>query len=409
MSSLVAFVCCCCSHVLTACNTVAADPSSDEQNSPSVIVLSNLETNGRTVERTARVRVVGEETKSFPIYAKDRLTVSIRPTERLEYSSGDQTSGDNGWIAVDAQGIKEVEFQIQYRGNSPPIWNVRTISRRVLINSMRMKLMPIPAGTFQMGSRLSADRVAAYFTRRGFQEETSNFTNEHPRHEVVISKPFYISAHEVTNSQFALFVNSSGYETDADRDGQGATSANPNLGALNDSRVAGATWRTAEEGWSNHAEEHNLLGASGDVPVVNVSWRDANSFCEWLSDREGFRYRLPTEAEWEYACRAGSTTMYWTGDSSSLLHLRANVPDIAYGRCQRDADYEMLRTNDGYCRASPVGSFQANGFGLFDMHGNVWEWCQDTYGADFYSRSPKADPVCLDSTDLRLIRGGCFM
>ena len=111
--------------------------------------------------------------------------------------------------------------------------------------------------------------------------------------------------------------------------------------------------------------------------MVNVSWNDAVAFCEWLSRQEGQTYRLPTEAEWEYACRAGTTTRYCSGDDAETLAAVANVADATAKA--KFPDWATIAARDGYVFTAPVGRFRANAWGLHDMHGNVWEWCSDGY------------------------------
>src|SRR5262249_17434552 len=125
-------------------------------------------------------------------------------------------------------------------------------------------------------------------------------------------------------------------------------------------------------------------------PVVNVSWNDAVAFCAWLSHKEGRSYRLPTEAEWEYSCRAGTDTRYYSGTDPETVALVGNVADASAKR--KFPNWTTIKNDDGYVFTSPVGRFQANAFGLHDMHGNVWERCQDWYDAAYYKKSPKQDP-----------------
>src|SRR5262249_10455549 len=123
-------------------------------------------------------------------------------------------------------------------------------------------------------------------------------------------------------------------------------------------------------------------------PVVNVSWNDAQAFCDWLSQKEGKKYRLPTEAEWEYGCRANTRTRFHGGDEDGTLWQVANAMDRSLGaqwsynklknkEVQRRLSdwFESVTWDDGYPFTAPVGRFRPNAFGLYDMHGNVWEWC----------------------------------
>jgi formylglycine-generating enzyme required for sulfatase activity len=123
-----------------------------------------------------------------------------------------------------------------------------------------------------------------------------------------------------------------------------------------------------------------------NLPVERVSWNDAMEFCQKLSERTGQRYDLPTEAEWEYACRAGTTTKYYTGDSDNAL-ARAGWYVVNSGKTTH-----------------PGGQKEGNSFGLYDMHGNVWEWCRDWYGA--YSSQSQSNPTGPGSGSFRVLRGG---
>ncbi len=157
-----------------------------------------------------------------------------------------------------------------------------------------------------------------------------------------------------------------------------------------------------EYSWRNTGFEQ-----TDEHPVVNVSWNDAVAFCKWLSRKEGKTYRLPTEAEWEYACRAGTTTRYYSGDDPETLAKVANVADAA-AKAQFPDWNHGIKASDGYVFTSPGGQFKPNAFGLYDMHGNVSQWCSDWYSEDYYTKSPTDDPTGPDSGIERVLRGGCW-
>ncbi len=140
-------------------------------------------------------------------------------------------------------------------------------------------------------------------------------------------------------------------------------------------------------------------------PVVNVSWNDAVAFAQWLSHKDGKTYRLPTEAEWEYACRAGTTTRFSNGDKLEGVVAVGNVKDRT-AKEKQPTWGTNIATRDGYVYTSPVGRFQPNAFGLFDMHGNAEEWCSDGYDADYYQQSPVDDPPGASGVSDRVNRGG---
>jgi len=270
----------------------------------------------------------------------------------------------------------------------------------VFINSIGMKLTTIPAGVFLMGSRESPLQVSAAFPL-GESWDIDRFLNEHPLHEVELTRPFLVSSTEVTVRQFQAFVHDSGYVSEAEKDRKGGASIDPTTGK--------PLGHESELNWQT-------LAIGPDYPVRLVSWNDAVAFCKWLSEKEGRKYRLPTEAEWEYACRAGSTTRYWFGDDPEGLIRVGNVPDQAYYEYEmrvennRPMTYSTIKGNDGYAyEPAPVATFDPNPFGLYDVHGNVWEWCLDGFDARFYQLRLREDPIADISHDYHVIRGGCFV
>jgi formylglycine-generating enzyme required for sulfatase activity len=258
------------------------------------------------------------------------------------------------------------------------------------VNSIGMKLAWIPAGEFRMGSTAAdVEKVLAFDST--FKPQHAD--DEQPQHKVRIGRPFYLGAHEVTRGEFARFVKETNYVTEAEADGQGGWGYNPTNGKLEGPKPE-YTWR-------------NTGFAQDDThPVVNVSWNDALAFCQWLSAREKREYRLPTEAEWEYACRDGSATAYQNSDEPEALVHMGNVAD-GVGKA-KFATWNAIAGNDGYVFTAPVGRFADNSLGLFDMHGNVWEWCSDWYLSDYYKKSPSVDPHGPASGSNRVTKGGSW-
>jgi formylglycine-generating enzyme required for sulfatase activity len=205
-------------------------------------------------------------------------------------------------------------------------------------NSLGMEFIQLPAGKFLMGS----------------PDSEPGRDDDEEEHDVEITRPFFLGIHEVTQEQFE--------------------------------RVMGFNPSVFKEGTEHGGPNH---------PVENVSWDEAAAFCQKLGQlpeeqKAGRRYRLPTEAEWEYACRAGKNgKQFSTGDS--LAPTQANILDPKHSSAGP---------------TTPVGMYAANNWGLFDMHGNVWEWCSDWYDADYYASSPAKDPTGPSSGDRHVARGG---
>ena len=199
------------------------------------------------------------------------------------------------------------------------------LTNKVTKNSIDMEFVLIPAGSFTMGSKPGIGEA-----------------NEHPAHTVEISRPFYLQKTEVTQGQWTKVMGD-----------------NPSSNKCGD-----------------------------DCPVENISWDDTREFIKQLNSMElTSTYRLPTEAEWEYACRAGTTTLFFFGYEIDKLR-----------------DYAWFSSNS-YDNTQSVGTKKPNPWGLYDMYGNVWEWCQDWYNSDYYTISPKKNPEGPQTGHYRVARG----
>ena len=256
----------------------------------------------------------------------------------------------------------------------------------ILVNSIGMKFALVPAGTFVMGLSLEAQNAAILARSRDQWERRMG-----PQHEVELTQSFYLGICQTTVSQFEDFAQSTGYRTEAER-GSGAHRWYRWTG-LDDSWALGATTSWRNPGFTQKARQ----------PVTCVSWNDVQVFLRWLNElpaEQGFgrRYRLPTEAEWEYACRGGvsSSTLFHQGDSlsSSQANFDGNYPA---GGAARDWFRE---------RTCLVGSYRPNVLGLYDLHGNVYEWCNDWFSEGYYEEGPRQNPPGPSSGTCRVMRGG---
>ncbi len=251
---------------------------------------------------------------------------------------------------------------------------------------VKMAFVLIPPGTFTMGSA-EADIKAVL--AKWPQTKEGWFADERPAHKVTITKGFWMGKHEVTVGQFRRFVGATAYKTDAEKS-TGFKEFKFNV-------TEDASWRNPH---FKQTDEH---------PVVFVSWNDARAFADWMNAADkakpaGASYCLPTEAEWEYACRAGTTTWYQWGDDPDNGKGWCNAADLTAKRTFRDL--AAFNWDDGFDCTAPVGSFRANAFGLHDMHGNAWEWCRDWYGP--YEAGDQTDPRGPASGGARVVRGGSW-
>ncbi len=265
------------------------------------------------------------------------------------------------------------------------------------------ELRLIPPGEFQMGSDETAEQLEA----AGFVLSDDCWREwiraESPRHRVRVTQPFYLGVSSVTRGQFAAFVRATGYRTEAETHGKGGWGY---VAAIK------SNGQKPEFTWKNTGFEQ-----TDEHPVVNVTWNDVQAYVKWLNESAAktgndVRYRLPREAEWEYACRAGTTTRFFTGDTMESLRGFANVPDesfdTAFPVVEVDFKRQTFPFDDGSPFTSPAGRYSCNPFGLSDMLGNVWDWCSDWYDAAYYGNSPTSDPDGHPSGSFRVLRGGSW-
>jgi len=241
-------------------------------------------------------------------------------------------------------------------------------------NQIGIEMVWIPPGTFTMGPT-DAEVQAAYDNAKCYHAAPllEWFTREKPRHQVKIREDFFMARNEVTQGQW-LAVMSTTVQQQRDK-----------------------------------TNSYEMWGEGDQYPMYYINWNEVQEFIERLNQMsDGYRYRLPTEAEWEYACRAGTTTAFAFGDSLNSDQANFN------GKCL----YGGVGTGVNRGQTTPVGSFQPNAWGLYDMHGNVWEWCQDWYhdsyngaptdGSAWLSGGEQKDTNCRQPEDCRVLRGGAW-
>ena len=293
----------------------------------------------------------------------------------------EQLAGQGQAIGADADVLKDFSERLTnarlYASYKPgQVFNDRFVD----LPGQAPAMVVIPTGNFAMGA---AD------------DENGRSDNETPQHAVALTKGFAMGRTDVTVGQFREFVKASGYQPESVRLG-GASVYDERSGAMRDD--TGASWQSDYAG--RNAEDR--------LPVVNVSWNDARAYVEWLSQRTGKKYRLPSEAEFEYALRGGTTSKYWWGDGTPktrVENLTGSNDRSSNGRRWSNA---FAGYRDGYWGPAPVMSFAPNPFGLFDINGNVSKWVEDCWH-DNYIRAPRDGSAWINpGCGTRVIRGGSW-
>jgi serine/threonine-protein kinase len=229
-----------------------------------------------------------------------------------------------------------------------------------------MEMVYVPEGEFVMGSNVGE-------------------ANAQPQHSVYLDA-YWIDKTEVTNAMFALFVEATGYQTDAEQLGSSWIFDGGSW-----SEVSGADWQHPR------GPASDLTGLNNH-PVVNVSWNDALTYCEWAGSQ------LPSEAQWEKAARGEDERIYPWGNQDP------NGDLLNFADANLNVDWATKNVNDGYEFTAPVGSYPAGAspYGALDMAGNVWEWVNDLYGETYYRDSPSSNPVGPSTGNSRVLRGGSW-
>ena len=249
------------------------------------------------------------------------------------------------------------------------------------------RMISLPGGSFLMGTDYA---------------EAFPLDGEGPVREVTVN-PFLIDRYPVTNDLFRQFVDATGYKTEAERFGWSfvfwAHIPEARFSQLVEDTVAAAPWWCKVPGasWSSPEGPGSNVAKRGDHPVVHVSWNDAQAYCQWSGQR------LPTEAEWEYAARGGLVQkLYPWGDK-----LRPNGEH----RCNIwQGEFPKLDTgDDGYTGTCPVDAFPPNGFGIYSITGNAWEWCSDWFSTDYHRDADRNNPAGPPSGTSKVTKGGSFL
>ena len=235
------------------------------------------------------------------------------------------------------------------------------------------EMVVVPAGAFALGSPGSeADRAE----------------NEGPQHRVTIGKWFALGKFELTVDQFADFVKATGYDT----------------GSVCDVWLNG-TWEERQGySWRNPG-----FAQGGAQPAACLSWDDAKSYLAWLSRKTGKPYRLPTEAEWEYAARAGTAARFHFGaDDNDYCRYGNGADQTAANEVPGAKAWNVLPCSDGHAYTAPVGSFAPNAFGLYDTHGNVFEWVEDCWNESYAGAPADGSAWTAGDCKVRVQRGGAW-
>jgi formylglycine-generating enzyme required for sulfatase activity len=324
---------------------------------------------------------VGDDRGDFMVRPTDlspampRLFVNTEPASatirilniKPRFQQGMELEPGRYRLQVSAEGFETVESWIELKADEERTETIQlSKAQKEITNSLGMRFIRIRPGQFLMGSPTN---------------EPGRSSDE-SLHRVRLTRPFYIQSTEVTVGQFKQFVKATGYKTEAEK--------------------SGGCWTTGGGGGWNQKpgtywEKPGTAPIDSNFPAMCVTWNDAGAFARWLSRKEGRTYRLPTEAQWEYACRAKISTPFSSGRCLSSDEANYARTGFAYQKCTT-----VFRKNRG--RPVKAGQLAPNPWGLYNIHGNVSEWCLDWYG--LYPKGNVTNPTGPNSGSERVMRGG---
>ena len=306
-----------------------------------------------------------------------RLFVTTKPAATIRimnikprFEQGIELQPGKYWLEVSAKGYETVNRWVGLAAGEDKSFDIQLSREQTeMTNSLGMQFVRIRPGQFMMGSPANE----------------SGRSSDETVHRVKLTRPFFMQTTEVTVDQFRMFVRSSGYRTEAERSG-------------------GCWIGTGGRGWGQKRgtswEKPGVTDIGDSFPATCIAWNDAREFARWLSKKEGRTYRLPSEAEWEYAGRAGTSTPFSTGRCLSTQEANYGKIGHHYQRCTT-----VFKENRG--RPLEAGALAPNPWGLYNIHGNVSEWCQDWYG--LYSSGNATNPRGPKSGSERVMRGGHWL
>lgn len=312
--------------------------------------------------------------------AGELLQQADEALQRRDVARAQQLLGQLERVSVQAHGLEELRARIElarlYGGHAPG----QALRDALASGGQAPELVVIPVGEFRMGSPPG---------------EADRRKNEGPRHTVTIARGFALARTEVSVAEYDRFVAATGHVGSAEQAGRSM---------IYDER-SGSMLERRNVDWRR---DHAGARAEPDLPVVHVSWEDAKAYADWLSRETGASYRLPSEAEFEYALRAGSTTRYPWGDGAPPRVVGNLTGQKDRSATSREWTNAFAGYGDGFWGPAPVRAYRANPFGLHDMEGNVSEWVEDCWH-DTYARAPAdgsawVNPGCKS----RVVRGGSW-
>lgn len=319
-----------------------------------------------------QIRLEPENPVTEPIAATERTEIKPIPAKQLTDEQPQVTTSEPKPVPPKKPAVEQLQ-------STTPEPITQPVTEPPKAAAIEPDMVRIPSGKFRMGSP---------------ETEEGRQNDEGPQHEVTISRPFALSRHEITVGQFRQFVEDAGYQTTAEQSGKGCYVWNAEKKQAE---------QLPERNWKNPGFKQN-----DGHPAVCVSWDDAQAYVKWLSQRTGAAYRLPTEAEWEYAARAGTTTARFYPDGQQCQYANGLGQE---GKAIAASDWVLAECTDDYVTTAPVGRFKSNPYGLSDMLGNVSEWTQDCWH-DNYNNAPSDGSAWLDKDggdcSRRVVRGGSW-